>query len=476
MECALVDEVAGAELGDKRLTKRLSIIVDRLGAQPNLSIPAAMHSRNEMEATYRFFANEEVTPDGILATHYDRTRKRISKEKDCLLVQDTTEVILTRSSQQVQGAGPMSSEAQFGTFVHPLMAFTTNGIPLGLAWHKSWVRTEIETDLTAEEKKEKRNSTPIEDKESIRWIEGIQAAVKIASDCSETRCILVGDSGADLYETFSEPRETGQDRPLEILIRGCQARATIQPGFCLLDQARAAACRYTATVNVSERKAMKKGETRKRLKDRPARVANVEVRACSVTLRPPPRPDRKLPQVTVNVVLVEEVKAPEGQDPIQWVLITTLPIETDEHVRAIVEYYCHRWGIEVFFKTLKSGCRIEERHFEYLDREMNCIAVYMIIAWRVLLLCRLGRMCPGLNCETVFETSEWKAVYLVVAKKKPPKTPPTLNEMIRMIASLGGYVKRSSTEPGTQTLWFGLQRMNDFANCYDAFGPGSKKR
>jgi hypothetical protein len=156
--------------------------------------------------------------------------------------------------------------------------------------------------------------------------------------------------------------------------------------------------------------------------------------------------------------------------------VTTLPIGTHELLRAVVEYYCQRWGIEVFFKTLKSGCRIEERQFETLDREMNCIAVYMIIAWRILLLCRLGRECPDLNCEVVFEPSEWKAVYHVVTKKDPPKTPPRLNDMIRMIASLGGYVIRANTEPGTQTLWFGLQRMHDFANCYDSFGPDTRKR
>ena len=151
--------------------------------------------------------------------------------------------------------------------------------------------------------------------------------------------------------------------------------------------------------------------------------------------------------------------------------MTTLPLDTDEQVRAAVEYYCVRWGIEVYFKTLKSGCRIEERQFEFLRRELNAIAVYMLVAWRVMLLCRLGRECPDLDCEVLFETSEWKAVYTVVKRSDPPSKPPRLNEIIRMIASLGGYVPRTNTEPGTQTLWIGLQRMHDFANCYDSFGP-----
>lgn len=487
MEFALVDEVAGVELGDRRLTRRLAVTVDRLGAQPNLSIPAAMHGRAELEAAYRFFANEAVTPDALLGTHYARTRQRISREQDCLLVQDTTEVVLTRPQQQVQGAGPMSCESQRGAFVHPLIAFTTDGLPLGVAWQKNWARTELQTDLTRAEKKKQRNATPIEDKESMRWVEGLRAARQIAEQCPDTRCTLVGDSEADIYELFAEPRDTSHGRPLELLIRGCQNRATTGEhvttgdhattpcGRSLLDEVRATPCRYTATVHVSARTARIKAETRKRVSDRPARVAHVEVRAVTTTLRAPWRPDRKLSEVTINIVLVEETGTPAGQEPIQWLLLTTLPIETEEQVRAIVTSYCQRWGIEVYFKTLKSGCRIEERHFEFLDREMNCIALYMIIAWRTLLLCRLGRQCPDLDCETVFEPSEWKAVYLVVKKQQPPKQAPKLNDMIRLIASLGGYVNRKTTEPGTQTLWLGLQRLNDFANCYDAFGPNSKQ-
>jgi hypothetical protein len=475
MECAIVGEVAGVELGDERLNKRLSIIADRLGAQPHLSIPAAMRGRNELEAAYEFFANEKVTPEAILSQHYVKTRLRISQERECLLVQDTTEVTLTRPQQQVKGTGPLSSESQWGAFVHPLMAFTTNGIPLGVAWHKHWTRTELRAG-TPEEKTKALKAIPIEEKESIRWIEGLKEALKIAEECADTRCVLMGDSEADIYELFTESRETSHGRPLEFLVRASQVRATTEVGHNILDQARAAPCCYTATVNVSPRTPMTAVEKRKRRTARSARVANVEVRACSTTLRPPYRPDRKLRSVSVNIVLVEEVGTPEGEEPVQWLLVTTLPISTHELIRTVVEYYCQRWGMEVYFKTLKSGCRIEQRQFEFLERELNCIAVYMIVAWRVLFLCRLGRECPDLSCEVVFEPSEWKAVYLVVTKKDPPKVAPKLNDMIRMIASLGGYVIRKKTEPGTQTLWFGLQRMHDFASCYDSFGPDSRKR
>lgn len=475
MALELALEVASAELGDTRLNKRLNLILERSETHPNLSIPAAMHGRAELEAAYRFFANENVTPEKIHAPHYAMTKQRVAEHSVCLLVQDTTELDLTRPNQQVKGTGPMSSNSQFGAFVHPLMAFATDGIPLGFVWQKTWARETIATNVPIETKQKKRKETPIEDKESIRWIEGLRAARDVAEQCPETQCVLVCDSESDIYELFAEPVATNHGRPLEILVRGCQDRATNEKGQHILDLVRATECRYTASVDVSSRKAKTKIETRKRQADRPARSAEVEVRSCQITLRPPYRHDRTLEPVTVNVVLVEETSPPDGQVPIQWMLITTLPIDTDEQVRTVVEYYCVRWGIEVYFKTLKSGCRVEDRQFEFLDRELNALAVYMLVAWRVMLLCRMGRTCPDLDCEVMFETSEWQSVYLIVKKQDPPSAPPRLNDIIRMIASLGGYVPRSKTEPGTQTLWIGIQRMHDFANCYDSFGPPSRQ-
>jgi hypothetical protein len=173
----------------------------------------------------------------------------------------------------------------------------------------------------------------------------------------------------------------------------------------------------------------------------------------------------------LNLVLAEESTPPEGATPIQWLLVTTLPIDSLEQVQQIVEHYSKRWQIEIYFRTLKSGCRIENRNFETLDRLLNCLAVYAIIAWKIMYLCRLGRECPELNCEVIFEPSEWKSVYMTVRHKDPPRTPPSVNEMVRMIASLGGYVIRRSTQPGTQTLWLGLQRVYDLSTAWETFGP-----
>jgi hypothetical protein len=345
---------------------------------------------------------------------------------------------------------------------------------LGAVWHKSWARDSIDTERTAKEKSKHLERVPIEEKESYRWLEGQREAWKIADLCADTRCVLVCDSEADIYEVFSEKRQTSHGRPLELLIRGCQNRATDIDGKAILDIARPSDVVHSMVINVSGREAKTKLETGRRGKSRLARTSNVEVRACRVTLRPPWRPDRQLPAVTIQVVLVEEALPPEGEDAISWMLLTTLPIDTPEQVLTVVDYYCCRWPIENYFKILKSGCRVEDRQFETLSRELNAIAVYMIVAWRIQLLCHLGRECPEMDCRVLFEESEWKAVYIIATKKEPPEQPPNLNTMIRLIASLGGYVPRKNTQPGYQTLWIGMQRMRDLACGYEAFGPKSK--
>ena len=476
MEISLEAEVMDCEFGDRRLTQRLKKVTGKLGQHPTLSLPAALGTRAEMESGYKFFDNEKVTPHKILSTHRVRTIERVLQEKTCLLVQDTTELELTRPNQQMIGAGPLSANSRFGAYLHPLIAYTSQGVNLGTVWQKSWAREKIDTERTAEEKSKHLEQIPIEEKESIRWLEGQREALKVAQQCPDTQCVLVSDSEADIYEVFSEPRQTSHRRPLELLIRGCQDRATDAIGKKILDQVRATEVLQRMTIGVSARQAKIKVETRKRAKSRSERTAEMEVRACSVTLRPPYRPDRKLPAVTLHVVLVEEVAPPEGEDAIQWMLLTTLPIDQAEQVTAVIDYYCGRWPIETFFKILKSGCRIEERQFEVLSREMNAIAVYLIVAWRIQLLCHLGRDCPEMDCDTVFEDAEWKAVYMVATDQEPPAKAPALNTMIRIIASLGGYVSRKTTEPGYQTLWIGMQRMRDLAWGYESFGPGSKKK
>ena len=118
-----------------------------------------------------------------------------------------------------------------------------------------------------------------------------------------------------------------------------------------------------------------------------------------------------------------------------------------------------RWGIEVYHRTLKSGCQIERRQLGAADRLEACLAVDLVVAWRIFHLAKLGREVPYVPCTVYFEEAEWKALVAYVAHNPtPPEHPPTLREAMRMVAGLGGFLGRKGDgEPGTQTLWLGLQ-------------------
>jgi hypothetical protein len=463
------EELVTADLGDVRLDARFELLLDALAKRPNLSIPAACGGHAEMTAAYRFFDNGRVTFEKVLQPHIDRTILRVAKQKVVLLVQDTTEADVTRPDMKVGGVGELDG-VRLGFLLHMTQAFTPEGTPLGTVGAEILNRAEGVSHAAAAKKEYKNKHTPIEAKESLRWLTGLRRAREVAEQCPGVTCVSVGDSEADIYELLVEPRG-----PLHLLIRSCQDRALqADDAAHLRESVLATPVLYTADLSIRGRKAKTDAEERSRRQNRDSRKAGVEVRATTITLRPPWRFDRVLPEVTVNVVLVREPNPPAGEPPVEWMLLTTLPIDTPEQARQITEYYCVRWCIEVFFRTLKSGCRVEERRFEHVDRLVPCLGLFLIVAWRTLFVCRMGRDCPDLDCEAIFEPSEWKAVWMAVHKKKPPKKAPRLAEMVHLIAGLGGYVERPKSEPGAQTVWIGLQRMYDLAWAWDSFGPEAK--
>lgn len=472
------EEMASADLKDRRLNQRLIQILSALGDRPAASIPAACGGYAETVAAYRFFDNERVTYQSVLQPHIAATRQRIAAQQVVLLIQDTTELDLTRPQQQVVGAGPMDSLARRGAYVHLLEAFTVDGTPLGAVDAQIWTRDEQYFSQPQKTKRKQRKSLPIEDKESFRWLECLRQARQLAQQFPEVQCLCVGDSEADIYHLFAEPRG---EPPVHWLIRACQERCVCDETGVSAPTIREALMSrpvlFSKEITVRGRQAKTCCETRARRTTRETRTATVDVRAARITLRPPAQSDRPLPPVAVNVVSVREADPPEGEEAVEWILLTTLPADTVEQVRQIIQYYCVRWMIEVLYRTLKSGCRVEERLFEHLDRLLPCVAVYLIVAWRTLMLVRLGRSCPDMDCEAVFEPSEWKSVWMVIHRQAPPRKPPKLAEILRLIGQLGGYVNRPKRRdlPGPQTTWLGLQRMRDLAWAWETFGPGAAK-
>jgi hypothetical protein len=469
------EELKTVRLDDRRLEQRLRLVLSQLAERPTASIAAACGGHSEMTAAYRLFGNEKASFGAILQAHVDATRERINAQRTVVLVQDTTELDLTRPERQVTGAGPLDGASRFGALLHVLYGFTPDGTPMGVVAAEAWTRSAGEARASSQSRAQ-RAAMPIEEKESYRWVRTLGAAEQLARGCPATQCISVADSEADVYELLAAAAES----QVRWIVRACQNRALRPengaPGERLWERALAAPPLFVQTVSVRGRRAKVSCERRTRRQPRQSRQAEVAVRAARVVLRPPWRADRNLPEATVNVVFVREQSPPPGDEPVEWLLLTNLPIDDVQQVRQVIEFYCVRWMIEVFFRVLKSGCRIQQRRLEQLNRTLACTAVYLIVAWRSLYACRLGRSRPKIDCEAVFDPAEWKAAWKIVHRQDPPARPPPLMEVVRLVAQLGGYVNRpQASPPGPQTLWLGFQRVHDFALCWNQFGPGASK-
>jgi hypothetical protein len=455
-----------------------------------MSIPAACGGYAETAGAYRLIENPKVTFKGVLGPHQEASRRRMALHPTVIVPQDTTEVDLTRPEQQVVGAGPLDGGSRRGVLLHAVVAFTPEGTPLGTLHAEVLNREDTppqDNPASKAEAASQRKHTPIEDKESQRWITGVSLVQEQARLAPKTHFVHVADSEADIFELLGAAG-TGPEN-FDWIVRACQNRALAseaqreQPAEnealvarLLRGRLEAQPVLYTDTVNVRGRSAKVACEDRTRRQPRQSRTAPVAVRAARVTLRAPWRSDRKLPDVEVNVVWVREIDPPAGEPAVEWMLLTSLPIATADQVRQIIAFYCTRWMIEIFFRTLKSGCRIEQRRFEHIDRQLVCLGIYLIVAWRTLFVCRLGREMPEVSCEAVFEETEWKSLHQVIHRHPPPKKPPTLRVMVRMVAQLGGYINRQrDDEPGPQTVWLGLQRLHDITWCWQAFGPAAQK-
>lgn len=470
-------ESKSVALGDDRLNRRYGEILRELGSQPGRSIPAAVGGSAEMAAAYRFLDNSKVEFAAILEAHIDATRQRMAQESCVLLVQDTTTLDLTRPAQQVEGAGPIHGDSnRRGLMLHLLVALSSTGVPLGVVYAEIWARADEPRDSGTESMQPYRKRVDIEMRESMRWIEAMRWASELASEDPDREIICICDSEADIYELIDEA-EAGPEN-LRWLIRGSHNRAVRPTESCdsrlLKEQVQASPVQRSYSLDLPTRTSLLKIETRRRKVSRDARTAEIEVRACSVELCRPQR-SRGEPRHSINVVMLSEVTIgtqEDPEDPLEWMLLSNLAIEDQEQVDRVIALYQQRWSIEVFFRTLKSGCGVEKHRFTHVDRSIRMVAICLVITWRTLYVSRLGRDMEDLCCTVIFAEEEWKGLYQLHFRRRPPKKPPALQEMVCMLAELGGYVNTPSRgHPGAQTIWIGMQRLNDIAACWLAFAP-----
>lgn len=455
------NEFSTIDLGDKRLNQRSRSLLVRLAADPQASINAACQGWEESKAAYRLFDNSNVDARQILAAHAQATIERIKGESIVCVAQDTTELDYT--AHPPIDARHLDRKERYGLYDHSHIAFTPEKLCLGVL--------DVEFfDRSAESlgKSKERNSDPIETKEGYRWLQGYRKCCELAASCPDTQIVSLADSEGDIYDIFVEAER--HETAAEFVIRSQRKRSTPEK-----DPAGGPAAykKMRAEVAASDLVTTRQIELPTTPK-RTSRTAKLEVRALRMVIRPPHAKASTLPKVTLSVVLVSEVDGPGDETEVNWLLLSSLPVDNCNDVLRIIDLYVARWPIEVFFRVFKTGCRVEEIQLETNERLIKALMFYKVIAWRIMFVTFLGRECPELPCDVVFEQAEWKSVWKVAKKEDPPKQAPELAKFIPVLASLGGYnARRHDGPPGTEAIWRGIRRMLDFATCWNAFGPNS---
>jgi hypothetical protein len=436
-------ELRHVDLGDRRLNRRLVRLVDDLTHRPEASVPLASGDWAATKAAYRFWDNPRVDPDDIRAAHRHSTLERLPDPEDgpILAIQDTTSFDFT-DHPDTTGLGYLGHRKRSGLWLHSVLAATSAGVPLGLIDQRTWVR-----DPATLGKRAQRNKKETADKESQRWLDAL-AATETAVPAGHT-VVTVADREADFYDLFAAPRRPGS----HLLIRAKPRRRVRHVERLLGHAVRANAAAGTMTVDLP------RGD------DRPPRRANLTIRFATLDIAPPStHPRRKqLPHLRLTAILAEEENPPQGQKPVCWWLVTTLPIASLADAEQAVRWYARRWLVERYHYVLKSGCRIEQLQLETAERLERALATYAIVAWRLLGLTYEARHHPNESCATVLPQEEWQVLHRVVQKTETvPAQPPSLRQAVRQIARLGGFLARKGDgEPGVKTIWRGLRRLED---------------
>ena len=446
--------------GDKRLNKRGKQILNSFFEKPSSSINGSFKGWGETKACYRFFENKKVKVEEILKPHKVGTLKRIGGHDVILCIQDTTIIDYSHRLQKVEGLGKLRKENEQGFLMHPTIACSSSGLCLGILDNHIWTRDVLLG------KKLRQESKPIEEKESLRWLKSYRMTQEIAVANPNKVFINIADREGDFYELLQE-YDSKQAANAHLLVRAKSDRK-VKGGDGKISKLWDEVENEKIDCHIEfKMSSIRQHKNKKKL--RKGRSVRQSVKVKRISLIPPE--DVKQPKpVELTAILCSEINPPNDEEKIEWLLLTTLSSKDVLNVQQIVKYYVLRWNIELFFKILKSGCKIEELQLETIDRLLNCITMYMIVAWRILFLSHLGRSCPDLPCDLFYDENEWKVVYTIAYKKKPPQIPPSINAINRIIASFGGFLNRKSDgEPGIKSMWVGLQRLRDFTLAFETF-------
>jgi hypothetical protein len=309
------------------------------------------------------------------------------------------------------------------------------------------------------------------DRESQRWPEQIKRVENLVA--GRASVIHLMDREADAYPLLES---LVQDR-LRFVVRMARDRKVLSPTGDgqfddedlrnLSEELNEMPVIFEREVPLSRRSDSKIPGTRKVHPERTSRMARLSVRSGRIALRRPRYfQDELAPSITVNVVFVREVDVPKDEEPVMWVLATSEPVNSPAEVEAVLDHYRARWNIEEFFKALKTGCSLEDRQLESFETLTNALALFVPIAWRMLLMRALSRETPDAPAEQVLTATQMQ----VLRHEQPQKMPSsgaTIRHALHAVAGMGGHLK-SNGPPGWLTLARGMQMLTTLAQAWES--------
>lgn len=459
----IFEEFQSSNFGDKRLSTRLCLIAKGFYNNLGSSIPQNSENWTGAKGTYRFFDNKKVMSEKILEPHTKSTLKRIGNNKIILAIQDTTLLDYSTHSS-TSGLGAIGDGFGQGLFLHPTIATSTAGIPLGILDLQIWSH-----DDEYYKKREgiSRKKVPLEDRDSYKWIKSYKSLVEHQKSREDNvHFVSICDREGDNYELFHEHYKNSQtmEFPPDILVRAKNNRKLAPKSQYLWDFMEQIEIHAEYEITVPRKKGQKERRT------------NLEVKFSEIVIKSPlgrPLSDGKLPELKLYAIYCNESEKTliKGEDAISWMLLTTMPVNNFEEAQEKINWYVNRWLIERFFKCLKSGCKTENRQLKDVNRLKSVIILDCIIAWRVLFLILVGRENLELKADILFKKEEWEALHIRIEKEaNPPNEIPSLQTVIIQIAKLGGFLARKGDGfPGEVTLTRGLRKLQELTLFYTTF-------
>ncbi len=422
------------ELGDKRLNKRLEKVAKRMIDNPKASVPAQMSTWNEAIGCYRLLNNPHVTHKRVQSSHLMNTRKRATdSNKVILFIQDGSEIETQKSTK---GTGPIGNHTVQGIMMHNCLAVEydeKNPKVIGLANQRIWERDDIV--LSRSETRSQRNKRT--GKESEHWLKTLKS---IGSPPEKTRWVSVGDRGSDVYEYISGSKKLGW----ESVTRASQDRLVEVNGEPRHLKEWAASLEVCGSKKIWIRR---KNETK-------AKEVEVFISFGTVIISPPKRLGKKEEPIALSVI-----RCFNEEEEIDWILYSTIPVNSFEEAVEKTNWYATRWTIEEYHKCLKTGCKIESNQFENVEPVEVLLGILSIVATLLIQMKQLGRDESNTLAQ---EVTPDIALKIICKRYQLDKEKITVRDFWRAVAMLGGFLgRKSDKDPGWQTIWGGWLRLLD---------------